>query len=149
MYKLFAAGLLSLLTSAVLVAADDPPKKKDIPVQAQPAARTKQDVEGWTIRVDDRLLAGDNEALGKTALKFIEAKLFELKAVVPAARVKDLQTVTIVLDLECGDLKPMQYHPDAGWLKAHGFSPELAKCVHLPRAVDVATRRNIDRKSVV
>ena len=56
---------------------------------------------------------------------------------------KKLQQVVIVLDLTHGDLGPMQYHPSAGWLKDHGYSPDLAKCVHLPRAADVATRRNI------
>lgn len=143
----FASALtLLVLTSLPVLAAEDKPEKKEPPLQAQPASRTKKDVEGWTLRVDDRLLTGEKELLGKTALRFIEAKLFELKAVVPAPRVKELQTITIVLDLECGDLKPMQYHPDAGWLKAHGFSPDLAKCVHLPRAVDVASRRNINEQ---
>jgi hypothetical protein len=40
----------------------------------------------------------------------------------------------------------MQYHPDAGWLKRNGYSIDLAKCVHLPQAADVATRRNINEQ---
>jgi len=40
----------------------------------------------------------------------------------------------------------MQYHPDAGWLKANGYAEDLVKCVHLPRAADVATRRNINEQ---
>lgn len=116
------------------------------PQQAQPASRTERELEGWTIRVDDRLLAGEQEQLGRKALRFLEAKLFELKSVVPAERVKDLQKVKIVLDHACGDLRAMQYHPSAGWLQANGYSPELEKCVHLPRAVDVASRRNINEQ---
>jgi hypothetical protein len=108
-----------------------------------PASRTPRDVEGWTVRVDNRLFEKPNEELGRRALRFLENKLADIKAVVPEDRVRKLQAVVIVLDLNCGDLGPMQYHPSAGWLKAHGHDPSLARCVHLPRAADVATRRNI------
>jgi hypothetical protein len=114
--------------------------------QTQPTSRTERDLEGWKIRVDDRLSKAPHEELGARALKFLEAKLVEIKIVVPAQRVKQLQEVAIVLDLECGGLRSMQYHPDAGWLKSNGYSPELAKCVHLPRAADVATKRNINEQ---
>ena len=138
-------GMKSLLApSPPSPSAKTPDKEqKELP---QPKSRTARDVEGWTVRVDDRLLQTPEDALGTRALKFLEAKLVEIKAVVPAERVKELQTVTIVLDLNCGKLGPMQYHPDAGWLKANGFSPDLAKCVHLPRAADLPTRRNINEQ---
>ena len=111
----------------------------------QPASRTVREIEGWKVRVDDRLLGDLPDApTGMRALRFLEAKLVEIKAVVPAERLKDLQDVTIVLDLNCGNLRAMQYHPDAGWLKAHGFPIDLAKCVHLPHAADLPTRRNIN-----
>ena len=113
----------------------------------QPTSRSVRELEGWTIRVDDRLLGDASDAaLGAKAIRFLEAKLVEIKAVVPEERVKDLQAVTIVLDLNCGKLGSMQYHPNAGWLKANGFPTDLAKCVHLPRAADVATRRNINEQ---
>ena len=113
----------------------------------QPTSRSVRELEGWTIRVDDRLLGeAPDVALGAKALRFLEAKLVEIKAVVPAERLKDLQEVTIVLDLNCGKLGSMQYHPDAGWLRANGFPTDLAKCVHLPHAADVATRRNINEQ---
>lgn len=105
--------------------------------------RTDRDLEGWRIRVDNRLLAAPHEALGVRCLKFLEHRLFEIKTVVPAERVKQLQTVKIVLDLDHGDLKPAQYHPSAGWLVAHGYAADLEKCVHLPRAADIPTSRNI------
>ena len=113
----------------------------------QPTSRTVREIEGWNVRIDDRLLGNSPDAsLGTRALRFLEAKLVDIKAVVPEDRLKDLQEVTIVLDLNCGNLSSMQYHPDAGWLKAHGFPIDLAKCVHLPRAVDVVTRRNINEQ---
>ena len=133
---------LVLVPLSSLDAFDDAPK----PDPPQPTSRTPREIEGWTIRIDDRLADVANEALATRALKFLEAKLVEIKAVVPAERVKELQTVTIVLDLSCGKLGAMQYHPNAGWLKANGFPTDLAKCVHLPRADDVATRRNINEQ---
>ena len=51
-----------------------------------------------------------------------------------------------MLDLTHGKLRSMQYHPDAGWLKANGYSTDLAKCVHLPHAADLATKRNINEQ---
>ncbi len=80
-----------------------------------------------------------DDKLGARALRFLECKLSDIKAVVPEDKVKKLQSVTIVLDLTInGKLGPMQYHPDAGWLKANGYSPDLEKCVHLPRAAGPA-----------
>lgn len=115
-------------------------EKDDFP---QPTNRTERTLEGWTIRVDDRLLAEPHIELGRTALRFLEAKLFEITIVVPPERLKQLRDVKIVLDLGCGTLGSMQYHPSAGWLTANGYPADLEKCVHIPRAADLATRRNI------
>jgi hypothetical protein len=97
--------------------------------------------------VDDRLL-GDSpdHDTGRQALRFLEAKLVEIVAVVPAERLRDLRQVTIVLDLNCGDLGSMQYHPSAGWLRSNGYPADLAKCVHIPKASDLPTRRNINEQ---
>lgn len=118
-----------------------PPPHKPLP--PKPTSYTVRKLEGWSIRVDDRLLATPNDELGTRALRFLEAKLADIKVVVPADKLTKLQAVTIVLDLTHGNLGPMQYHPSAGWLKANGYSPDLAKCVHLPRAADLATSRSV------
>ena len=123
-----------------------PARAKAPGMSARATTRTARDLEGWTVRVDDRLLRGPNEELGKRALRFLENKLADIKVVVRADRLKKLQAVVIVLDLNSGDLGPMQYHPSAEWLRANGHSPDLAKCVHLPRAADVATKRNINEQ---
>ena len=111
-----------------------------------PTAHTVRKLEGWTVRVDNRLLQPPNEELGKRALRFLENKLADITVVVPKERLKKLQAVTIVLDLTHGKLRPMQYHPSAGWLRANGYSADLAKCVHIPRAADLPTRRNINEQ---
>lgn len=136
-------GMKTLRSSVEDVATKDARPESDPP---QPTSRTSRVIEGWTVRVDDRLLETPNEALGERALKFLEAKLMEIRTVVPEERVKELQTVTIVLDLTCGKLDAMQYHPSAGWLQANGYPRDLAGCVHLPRAANVPTRRNINEQ---
>lgn len=112
----------------------------------KPASRSERKLEGWTIRIDDRLLKEPNAALGARALRFLEGKLSDIKVVVPEDKLTKLQSVVIVLDLTHGNLGPMQYHPSAGWLKSNGYATDLAKCVHLPRAADIATRRNINEQ---
>jgi hypothetical protein len=101
---------------------------------ALPTAHTARDIEGWNIRVDDRLLKGDGTALGARALKLLNARLVAITFVVPDKALAKLRAVTIELDLDYGGLSPMQYHPGADWLKENGYSETLAKCVHIPVA---------------
>jgi hypothetical protein len=89
---------------------------------------------GWTVRVDERLYAPANEALGQRAIHLLEARLTDIAAAVPNRRLADLREVPLVLDLTHGKLTSMQYHPSAGWLTENGYAADLAKCVHLPDA---------------
>ena len=122
--KTILLALLALV-SAQTFAAENP---------ALPTAHTKRDIEGWNVRVDDRLLRGDGAALGERALKLLTARLVAITIVVPDKSLAKLRAITIELDLDYGELKVMQYHPDAGWLKEHGYSEGLAKCAHIPNA---------------
>ena len=113
----------------------------------QPAARAERTVEGFRVRVDERLLPGGaDDDVGRAALAFLAAKLADVRIVVPADKLDRLRRVTIVLDASCGDLRAMQYHPSGDWLEAHGYPRNLEKCVHMPRAADVATRRNVNEQ---
>ena len=99
------------------------------------------------MQIDERLLpGGSDEEVGRVALLFLAAKLTEVRLVVPEDKLDRLRQVTIVLDASCGDLHSMQYHPSGDWLEAHGYSRDLEKCVHLPRAAEVATRRNVNEQ---
>ena len=105
-------------------------------VPALPTAHTKRNIEGWNIRMDDRLLKGEGAALGERALKLLTARLVAITIVVPEKSLAKLRAVTIELDLNYGGLLHVQYHPDVKWLKEHGYSAALAKCVHIPVAED-------------
>ena len=140
----FAIALLPRSTALAVDAAKD---------LSQPQSRTERTIHGWKVLVDDRLQACDSSndqpqdiELGDKAVRFLEAKLFEITVVVPPKRLEELQRVKIVLDLNCGGLGSMQYHPSAGWLVGNGYPADLEKCVHLPRAADVATKRNINEQ---
>src|SRR4051794_31138119 len=116
------------------------------PDPSKPTSHTARPLEGWTVRVDDRLLSGPDRDLGSRALRFLEARLADIKVVVAPGPRGKLQVVPIVLDLSHGGLRSMQYHPSAGWLRAHGYSAELARCVHIPEAADLPTARNINEQ---
>jgi hypothetical protein len=128
---------LVLLSLAAYVLAAEPDK---------PTSHTTRKIEGWTVRVDDRLLAAPNDALGAKALKLLEAKLADITYVVAPKHLAKLQAVTIMLDLGHGKLRAMQYHPSAGWLQEHGYSRDLARCVHICEAADLVTPRNIQEQ---
>ena len=101
-----------------------------------PTAHTDRNIEGWTVRVDDRLLTGEHAALGERALKLLNARLVAITIIVPDQQLAGLRAVRIQLDLDYAGLNPMQYHPSAGWLKQNGYSESLVKCVHIPEAAD-------------
>ena len=122
------AFILGLCLAGTATFAAEPP--------ALPTKHTTRNLEGWPVRVDDRLLAGDHAAIGERALKLLTARLVAITIVVPEPALSKLRAVTIELDFDYGGLKAMQYHPDAGWLKEHGYSAALAKCAHIPRADD-------------
>ncbi len=46
-----------------------------------PTSHTTRQIEGWTVRVDDRLLSGDGAAVGEQALKLLQARLFLITTV--------------------------------------------------------------------
>jgi len=118
---------LCLLALFLVTAAhgDEPPK---------PTSRGEFTIAGWIVRIDQRLLSGPDQELGQRAMKLLEARLTDIAMVMAPDRLAELRTVPIVLDLTHGGLTSMQYHPSADWLVQHGYSRELAKCVHIPDA---------------
>jgi len=109
------------------------------PESAKPVSHTTQNIEGWTVEIDDRLLE-ENKELGELSLRLLSNQLFQIAFLLPKAKVEKLQTVKIRLDLTHGKLTSAQYHPSRGWLRANGYSESLAKCVHLPDAVRFASK---------
>ena len=100
----------------------------------KPIAHTTRSIEGWTVRIDNRLLSDPDRDLGQRAIKLLSMRLADIVWTLPEDKVKWLRTVPLVLDKTHGGLVPAQYHPSAGWLRDNGYDPSLAHCVHIPDA---------------
>ena len=118
---------LLILLGVNLLSAEIPVIPKDF---------TQQSIEGWNVRVDNRLLKGEPAVRGKRALKLLNARLVAITFVVPEKALAKLRDVTIEMDLDCGELLSMQYHSESAWLRENGYGEQLAKCVHIPTVDD-------------
>lgn len=84
-------------------------------------------VEGWTVLVNERLLAEEKAATGK-ALEILRGQLKEIVRVVPAPAVAKLREVTLWFSPEYPGVKPKaEYHPGAGWLRDNGRNPAMVR----------------------
>jgi hypothetical protein len=133
MRSLFIAAVLLPALSDYAKAADAKPKndERDTPPVI---VREERDIEGWKVRIDRRLLEGPHTDVGRAAIRLLGDKLYELSQFPAPDRLEKLRRVVIVMDIDHGRLRSMQYHPSSGWLKDHGYDPALAKCVHIPQA---------------
>jgi hypothetical protein len=89
-------------------------------------------LEGWKVRIDERLLGGNEEGVGARGLRLLTARLVTIEAIVPPTALAKLRALPIQIDLTHGRLRNMQYHPSAEWLTNHGYSAALEKWVHIP-----------------
>ncbi len=140
-----ATGLAAAVLAASLLPGA-PARAAETPEPPKPAAHTDRTVEGWTVRVDNRLLEGPDAELGAAALKILDARLADIARLVAPDRLAKLREAPIWIDRTHGRLKPAQYHPSAGWLRDNGFSTELAKCVHIPDAAGFASAHHQHRQ---
>jgi hypothetical protein len=111
-----------------------PPEAAAIP--PLPSAHELRQIEGWRVRVDERLVSGvqQQRETGSRAISLLTARLVAIEAVVPAGILAKLRSLPIQLDSTHGRLRNMQYHPSADWLTNHGYSAALEKWVHIPDA---------------
>jgi hypothetical protein len=112
----------------------DEPKKKEFydPIE--------KNIEGWTIVVDPKLMSDENKEVATKAFKALANHLQRVEFIVPKERLKELKKLRIWVELNNPVLGNMQYHPSAGWLKAHDHDPRLVKHVHIPRAKQLYDR---------
>jgi len=84
-------------------------------------------VEGWTVVVNERLLA-EEEAATRKALEILRSQLKQIVRVVPAPAVAKLREVTLWFSPQYPGVKPKaEYHPGAGWLRDNGRDPAMVK----------------------
>lgn len=97
------------------------------------AAFLRQEVEGWTVLLHPRLAAeGDHAELGAQVLKLLQAKLVEVRRVLPERTTRFLQGVPIWIEhanTRAG--RGACYHPSADWLRGHGFNPDKGRSIEV------------------
>ncbi len=83
--RILLGGIWFMTLSLALPGAEEKPEP------AKPVSRTDRVIEGWTVRIDDRLLQPPEVERGKRILKVLEAKLMDIAAVVQADRLEKLR----------------------------------------------------------
>lgn len=94
-------------------------------------------IEGWNVYVDPQLLDGPFKEEGDKALKMLANHLLRITILVPEKQLTGLRKIGIQIEHFHPDLSSMQYHPEVEWLNGHGYDPQLAKRVHIPRAAQL------------
>ena len=129
----FSLGFLCTFSLAALAA--DP--EDDQRMAKKPFVPTdgyeEREVLGWKVRVNKELL-GPRKETGDQALALLEEKLKEIREKVPPTALAALLHVTLWLGVDDFAVPNANYHPSAGWLKAHGWNPDKAKCVEISNA---------------
>ena len=134
---LAAPAVLLVLVLAVVTAKPD----RDAVEFFDPVVK---DIEGWTVHVDPALLDGGAEAqLGSRALRMLADHLHRISLLLPEDRLTELRKCEIWIEHHHPKLGAMQYHPSAGWLRANGHDPRLAKKVHITRAEALLSRQQL------
>lgn len=118
--------LIPASVSAACVAAEPGPPAKIVQHEVRR-------IEGWSVQVDVALLSNDRKGMGERALRVLGDKLFELTLMLPEKRIEELRSIPVWID-DRHELIGMQYHPDAGWLRDHGYDPAMEKGIHIPNA---------------
>lgn len=123
---LLVATLIAYACSTPALCDDDNEPKFYDPVEKQ--------IEGWTVKVDPKLLEGEHKELGEKVFVALANHLQRVRYIMPDEKVlARLQQLPIWLELDNPKLGAMQYHPDRGWLRRFRHDPRLVKHVHIPR----------------
>lgn len=93
----------------------------------------KEDVEGWTVRVEPALA---NSTAWPAVRREIENQLYRIARVVPDGPLAELRKVTIWANLKDPLTACAAYHPDAGWLREHGGNVAMAKGLEIGNAAN-------------
>jgi N-sulfoglucosamine sulfohydrolase len=105
--------------------------------------REERLIAGFRVHVTGDLFAKAPAATAE-ALRLLEVQLDEIVRVVPAWAVTELRKVPLyVSDRYPGMGEKAEYHPDAGWLRAHGRDPAMERAVEFTNVRSFAdeTRR--------
>lgn len=97
---------------------------------AEVPERETREVCGWTLHINRVLLAGDEAKATQRAVELLTQQLDEIIRVVPSNAVTELRKVPLYFSPPYTNFGGRaEFHPDAGWLRANGRDPAMAKGV--------------------
>jgi hypothetical protein len=91
----------------------------------------EQQIEGWRVLVNKRLLEGEQQELREQTLRLLGDHLYRVTRVVPADALNKLREVSIWVELAHPRHPCMCYHISPDWLREHDMNPEKAGAVEL------------------
>ena len=98
-------------------------------VQMAGRDRQERDIRGWTLRIDERLIARD-PAMVEKAVGLLDKHLETIVRLVPAKAVAELKKTTLNFTLPYPGVRPTaEYHGGLEWVKQAGREIALAKSV--------------------
>jgi len=149
-------ALLRLCIAVALIALSTAAYAADAEPAADGKARNKahfdpviQNIEGWTVHIDPKLLEGEHAEEGARALKMLANHLERIAILMPEDRLERMRKLEIWIEYHHPELGSMQYHPDLDWLTERGYDPRLAKKVHIPRAAALLERHQMVKHPAV
>jgi len=89
-----------------------------------------RDIEGWPVRVNQKLLR-DEPKVAEQTLELVRFQFYQIRREVPAQMVEKLQKVTLWVELNDPLFPCMCYHENRGWVAGHGLNPQKTKGVEL------------------
>ncbi len=118
---------------AVFGGDDNPPASASGGAAYIPTSKYKRhQVEGWTVHVSPEL--DKWTALSQESLKLLRHKLHMVKRYVPEKGLKQLQKVSIWVEMENPDVPYMTYHRSEGALKLQHQNPDKLRAVEIGNA---------------
>jgi len=130
--RLAATGLVAgLLLFAFGLAAAEPATNTSASKSTfdPTSAYREQQIEGWRVLVNERLVAGTN--LCERTLKLLAAQLYQITRVVPPEPLAKLRQIPIWVERSSAQFPCMCYHESRDWLSTHGVNPEKTGAVEL------------------
>jgi hypothetical protein len=122
--------LYAFLFACVLPAAEPAPEASPAKTVFDPtSAYRAQQIEGWRVLVNEKLLVETN--LCERTLKLLDAQLYQITRAVPAGPLTKLRQIPIWVERSSAQFACMCYHESRDWLSTHGVNPDKTGAVEL------------------
>lgn len=133
----WAVTVLAVVAGSEVQPAPNKPSVPEKPAVPGPFDPTElyqvRKIEGWQVLVNRRF-ADQRPALCDETLSLLRCQLYQIGRHVPEPALGKLRTIRIWVEEAEPHHPCMAYHPDRGWLRAHGMNPDKARCVEVANA---------------